>query len=57
MNLQKWKNPANKPEQSCEILLYTIPDGKKRIDVRIENETVWLSQLAMSMLLRQGSKT
>jgi len=57
MNLQKWKNPANKPEQSCEILLYTIPDGKKRIDVRIENETVWLSQLAMSMLLRQRSRT
>ena len=31
-----------------EILLYTTHDGKQRIEVRLEGETVWLSQLAMT---------
>ncbi|HPI91379.1 MAG TPA: virulence RhuM family protein [Spirochaetota bacterium] len=46
------KNINHNPEQSGEIILYTTPDGKKRIDVRLENETVWLSQLAMSELFQ-----
>jgi len=33
-----------------EIILYTTPDGKQRIDVRLDGETVWLTQLAMSEL-------
>lgn len=35
---------------SGEIILYTTPDGKQRIDVRLDGETVWLTQLAMSEL-------
>ena len=46
------KMTKNTPEQSGEIILYTTPDGKKRIDVRLENETVWLAQLAMSELFQ-----
>jgi hypothetical protein len=35
-----------------EILLYTTRDGKKRIEVRLENETVWLSQKLMAELFQ-----
>lgn len=35
-----------------EILLYTTQDGKQRIEVRLEGETVWLSQLAMTELFQ-----
>ena len=26
-----------------EVVLYTTPDGEVRVDVRLEQETVWLS--------------
>jgi len=29
---------------NSEILIYQNPDGKIRIDVRLEDETVWLTQ-------------
>ncbi len=35
-----------------EILLYTTQDGKHRIEVRLEGETVWLSQLAITELFQ-----
>ena len=31
-------------ENKGEILLYQTEDGKIQIDVRLENETVWLNQ-------------
>lgn len=33
-----------------EILIYQTPDGETAIDVRLENETVWLSQMQMITL-------
>ncbi len=30
-----------------EIIIYTAPDGQTALDVRLENDTVWLSQLQM----------
>ena len=33
-----------------EILLYQTEDGQTKIDVRLEEETVWLSQAQMSEL-------
>ncbi len=41
------KNP---PEQYSNILIYQTEDGQTRIDVRLENETVWMSQAGMSEL-------
>jgi hypothetical protein len=41
-----------KPEKS-EIILYQTDDGKTRIDVRMENETVWLSQAQMGQLFQR----
>ena len=35
-----------------EILLYTTQDGNQRIEVRLENGTVWLSQIALAELFQ-----
>jgi hypothetical protein len=39
------------------FLLYTTEDGKQRIEVRLENGTVWLSQKLMSELFDVGVNT
>ena len=36
-----------------EIILYHPNEANKHIEVRIENETVWLNQAQMAMLFRQ----
>jgi hypothetical protein len=38
------------PEKRSEILIYQTEDGRTRIDVSLEAETVWLSQAAMAEL-------
>lgn len=30
--------------KNSELIMYQTEDGKTKIDVRLENETVWLSQ-------------
>ena len=35
-----------------EFLLYQTEDGKARIEVRLQDETVWMSQLAMAELFQ-----
>ena len=37
------------PEQT-EIIMYQTEDGLTKIDVRMENETVWLTQAQMAEL-------
>jgi len=34
----------SKAMNNSEILLYQIEDGQTKIDVRLEDETVWLNQ-------------
>jgi hypothetical protein len=38
------------PEKSSEILIYQTEDGQTRIDVRLEAETVWLTQANIAEL-------
>lgn len=42
---------------SNEILLYQSNELTERIEVRLENETVWLSQQQMATLFQQTNKT
>ena len=35
-----------------EIIIYQTQDGQTKIDVRIENETVWLTQNQMAELFQ-----
>jgi hypothetical protein len=38
------------PEKHSEILIYQTEDGRTRLDVRLDAETVWLTQAAMAEL-------
>ena len=43
--------------QSSEIVLYQTEDGRTRIEVRLEDETVWLSQRLMADLFQVSVPT
>ena len=40
-----------------EIIIYQSEDGKTRLDVRLENKTVWLTQEQIAMLFNKGRTT
>lgn len=40
-----------------QLLLYQTPDGQKKIDVHLEDETVWLTQAHMGELFGKIKKT
>jgi len=42
---------------NSEIFIYQNPDGKIRIDVRLEDETVWLTQDHMAQLFGKAKST
>ncbi|MEK7719273.1 MAG: virulence RhuM family protein [Bacteroidota bacterium] len=42
---------------NSEILIYQNPDGNIKIDVRLEEETVWLTQEQMAELFGKGRST
>lgn len=37
-------------EENNNIIIYQLEDGKTKIDVKLEDETVWLSQQQMTEL-------
>ena len=52
------KNNLISAENSLgEFLIYTTPDGKKQIQVRLIDETVWLSQRLMAELFQKDVRT
>ena len=46
-----------KPESKSEIILYQTEDNRTRIEVRLENETVWLTQKQMAELFQKDVRT
>jgi len=46
----------DKPKQG-ELLLYQTEDGKTRLQVRLEDETVWLNQKTMAELFQKDVRT
>jgi hypothetical protein len=44
-------------DQQNGFLLYNTPDGEVRIDVALEDETVWLTQKAMAELFGVSNST
>lgn len=42
---------------NSEIIIYQNPDGNIKIDVRLEEETVWLTQEQMATLFGKGRST
>ncbi len=43
--------------KSSEIILYQNPDGNIKLDVHLEDETVWLTQQQMSLLFGKDKRT
>jgi hypothetical protein len=56
MKRSKKSIPSATPEGS-EIILYQTEDGRTRLEVRLENETVWLTQKLMSELFQKDVRT
>ena len=42
---------------NSEILIYSAPDGNIKIDVHLENETVWLTQAQICELFQKSKST
>jgi hypothetical protein len=42
---------------NSEMLIYQNVDGKVKLDVRLEGETVWLTQMHMAELFGKSKKT
>ena len=43
---------AKEPDKKSEIVLYQTEDGRTRLEVKLENETVWLTQGQMVELFQ-----
>lgn len=48
---------GKKEESRGEIVLYRAPDGTVELDVRLDHESLWLSQKQMSLLFEKDSDT
>jgi len=46
-----------KDNQKSQIIIYNAEDGQTKIEVRLENETVWLSQRQMAELFDKDVRT
>lgn len=44
-------------QSAGEIILYQCTEGNIKIDVRLEDETVWLTQAQMGMLFNKDKRT
>jgi len=47
----------NMEEKNNQIIIYNTEDGQTKIEVKLENETVWLSQAQMADLFQKDRKT
>lgn len=45
------------PEKNNQIIIYSTEDGEMKLEVKLENETVWLSQKQMAELFDKDVKT
>ena len=48
---------AKEGMESNQIIIYKTPDGAKRVEVRLEDENVWLSQKLMAVFFGVGVPT
>ncbi|MDR0901664.1 MAG: virulence RhuM family protein [Opitutaceae bacterium] len=48
---------SDQPAPHSEIILYQTKDGQIKVDVRLENETLWLTQAQMAELFGKDKRT
>jgi hypothetical protein len=49
--------PDKTPPEPADILLYQTEDGQTRLEVRLQDETVWLTQKRMAELFQKNVRT
>lgn len=49
-------NKQSDPSAQGQLLVYAAEDGRIKIDVRLENETVWLTQQHMAELFQTSKQ-
>ena len=54
---RKDSNLPTRQDGQSEILLYQTEDGRIRLETRLQNETVWLTQEQMSTLFDKAKST
>ena len=54
MDSEKTPNKLSLQDQSTEFLLYTAPSGGVKVEVFLNNETIWLTQKRMAELFGVG---
>lgn len=54
MKKQDNKNNVVKNSDHGQVFFYQTESGKTKIEVRLENETVWLNQMQMAELFDKG---
>ncbi|MBI4766869.1 MAG: virulence RhuM family protein [Deltaproteobacteria bacterium] len=54
---RKSNRSTEEPLNSSELILYQTEDGKSRLEVRLEGNTVWLSQKQLSELFLKDVRT
>jgi hypothetical protein len=54
---EKNRNKMNENSQQPNIVIYTTEDGQAKLQVKIEDETVWLTQKQMSELFQKDVRT
>lgn len=47
----------DEPKPKSELVLYQTEDGRTRVEVRLENETVWLTQKQLAELFEKDVRT
>jgi hypothetical protein len=50
-------NKLQSQPESAEFLLYQTEDGQTRLEVRLHDETVWLTQKRMAELFQKNVRT
>ena len=51
------RNLSKEPPKNSELILYQTEDGKTRLEVRLEGNTVWLSQKLIADLFQKDVRT
>ena len=57
MTRREMKETETQSPEKGQVLLYKSKDGKSRVEVNLQNETVWLSQAHMCDLFEKNKRT
>ena len=54
---EQHKLPTQADKNYGEVIMYQTDDGQTQLDVRLENDTIWLTANQMALLFGRDEKT